>query len=94
MKHGDYGYFGKGLTGYAHYRTAFRRAHRRQSGGPAEPPPAARPARAGKPPEEKEPEKRTPEKGGPGCLSEFLLLLGLVAVLLVLLTLNQAVSRL
>lgn len=28
MKKKDYGYFGKGLTGYAHYRTAFKRIHR------------------------------------------------------------------
>lgn len=28
MKKKDYGYFGKGLTGYAHYRTAFKRIHK------------------------------------------------------------------
>ena len=28
MKKRDYGHFGKGLTGYAHYRTAFKRIYR------------------------------------------------------------------
>lgn len=31
MKKRDYGYFGKGLTGYAQYRTAFKRIHKQNA---------------------------------------------------------------
>ena len=33
MAHGDYGYFGKGDTGYAQYMTAFNRNFGGSSGG-------------------------------------------------------------
>ena len=33
MANGDYGYFGKGSTGYAQYMTAFNRNFDRSSGG-------------------------------------------------------------
>ena len=57
MKDREYGYFGKGLSGYAHYRTALRRTQRKGQTPAAHAPPTPtrrtgpRPqaARAGRP---------------------------------------------
>ena len=41
MKDREYGYFGKGSSGYAQYRTAFKRTHRNGQTPAAHAPPKA-----------------------------------------------------
>lgn len=87
MKDRDYGYFGKGLSGYAHYRTALRRTQRKGQTPAAH---APQPPHAAPGPDPKQQEQDGPSEG----VYIFLIVGGLVLACVVLVAIQQMLMSL
>ena len=87
MKNKDYGYFGKGLSGYAHYRTALKRAQRKGQTPAAH---APHPPHAAPEPAPKPQEQDGPSEG----VYIFLIVGGLVLACVVLVAIQQMLMSL
>ena len=87
MKDREYGYFGKGLSGYAHYRTALKRTQRKGQTPAAHDP---QPPHAAPGPDPKQQEQDGPSEG----VYIFLIVGGLVLACVVLVAIQQMLMRL
>lgn len=87
MKDREYGYFGKGLSGYAQYRTAFKRTQRKNQTPAAHDPQ--------KPHAVPEPDPKQEKQDGPSeGVYIFLIVGGLVLACVVLVAINQMLMHL
>ena len=87
MKDREYGYFGKGLSGYAHYRTALKRTQRKGQTPAAHDP---QPPHAAPGPDPKQQEQDGPSEG----VYIFLIVCGLVLACVVLVAIQQMLMNL